>query len=334
VERLALRVEQHIRSGLGDWEALALEIFQYQFEKNAPYGAYCRSLGQSRVTVKRWQDIPAVPVQAFKSVDLVTFLPNHAAAHFESSGTTQQTPSRHYLKTLTFYEMALKKSFREHVLASDAKIPMIIAAPAPAEAPRSSLSWMFEVVKNKWGEIGSQYFVQQGRLNEVKLAFSLRKAQEVGKPVLLLGTTVAWLALFDELDKTQRTLNLPKGSRLLDTGGMKTSKRLLTREAFVDLVQEKLGIAEADCVSEYGMCEMSSQFYGYGKSTYLEGPAWVKTEVVDGLLRHYDLANVDSVLALQTQDLGRLEGKGFHLLGRASEADAKGCSLSAEAFLN
>jgi hypothetical protein len=93
------------------------------------------------------------------------------------------------------------------------------------------------------------------------------------------------------------------------------------------------------------MCEMSSQFYGKGATTHLQGPEWVRTLIIDptsgreaaegstGLLRHFDLANVDSVMAIQTEDLGRKAGKGFMLLGRASEAELKGCSLSAEAFL-
>ena len=93
------------------------------------------------------------------------------------------------------------------------------------------------------------------------------------------------------------------------------------------------------------MCEMSSQFYGKGLSTRLEGPTWVRTLVIDpatghetlhgqdGLLRHFDLANVDSVMAIQTEDVGRAEDQGFTLLGRAPGADVKGCSISAEAFL-
>jgi len=335
MERLSQRVEQFIRSGIGEWETLALDIFRHQFELNRPYRAYCGSLGKTPETVKIWEEIPAVPVQAFKSTELVTFPTNHAAAHFESSGTTQGAAktSHHWLKTLSYYELALKTSFRKHVLTSDAKIPMLIAAPSPGDAPRSSLSWMFEVVKNQWGETGSSYFVQGGRLNEPRLAFALQAAQDHGNPVLLLGTTVSWLALFDYLEQSGKTFQLPKGSRLFDTGGMKTSRRSIGRGPFVDLVQAYLGILEWECINEYGMCELSSQFYGRGKTLALESPAWVRTVIRDGVLCHYDLANVDSVMAVQTQDVGRLTPAGFELLGRAPEADQKGCSWSAEAFL-
>ena len=55
-------------------------------------------------------------------------------------------------------------------------------------------------------------------------------------------------------------------------------------------------------------------------------------EVADGetgLLRILDLANVRSVMAIQTEDLAVRCGKGFELIGRASQAEARGCSLLA-----
>jgi hypothetical protein len=341
MERIERRIEQFIRAGIGDWDSLALDLFAYQYERNAPYQAYCRSLGKTPDQVQDWREIPAVPVSAFKSAALTTFPIGHAAAVFESSGTTQDMPSRHYLRTLSYYELALKRSFRDEVLESDARIRLLIAAPAPAEAPRSSLSWMFEVVKNQWGAPGSDYFVQRGRLDEPRLIRALEKAQKEAAPVLLLGTTLAWLGLLEYAASTRHSFQLPADSRLFDTGGLKSKRQAVTRADFIDRVHAQLGIPESHCVNEYGMCEMSSQFYGRGKSSWLHGPPWVRTLVIPqeetdggvGLLRHFDLANIDSVMALQTEDMGRYESGGFHLLGRAPSADAKGCSLAAAAFL-
>jgi hypothetical protein len=45
------------------------------------------------------------------------------------------------------------------------------------------------------------------------------------------------------------------------------------------------------------------------------------------LVRVLDLANVWSVLAVQTQDLAVRRGDGFELLGRARQAEPRGCSL-------
>ena len=48
-----------------------------------------------------------------------------------------------------------------------------------------------------------------------------------------------------------------------------------------------------------------------------------------GLIRVFDLANVYSVMAIQTEDLGIRRGNGFVLAGRAALAEPRGCSLMA-----
>jgi hypothetical protein len=345
MERLEVQIERFIRSGHGTFETLALEVFAYQFEKNAPYRAYCQSIEETPATVKTWDTIPAVPVHAFKAADLATFPTGHAAAVFHSSTTSGQAPSRHFLRSLTPYELSLKSSFEKWVLPDQATLPFLILTPPPGDAPRSSLVWMMDVVRRQWGAPGSEYLVRQGRLDEPRLSFLLKKFQKAGQPVALLGTTIAFLGFFDYCRGEGGSFQLPAGSRILDTGGMKGSGRETTREAFVQDVSKMLGLPADSCVNEYGMAELCSQFYGRGPSSHLEGPAWCRTLVIDpetgrpvaagqtGLLRHFDLANVDSVSAIQTDDLGRAEGQGFVLLGRSPNAEVRGCSLSAEAFL-
>ena len=68
-------------------------------------------------------------------------------------------------------------------------------------------------------------------------------------------------------------------------------------------------------------------------------PPWARAQIVSpetgrevregetGLIRVFDLANVWSVMAIQTEDLGVRRGHGFELIGRAAQAVARGCSL-------
>jgi hypothetical protein len=91
-------------------------------------------------------------------------------------------------------------------------------------------------------------------------------------------------------------------------------------------------------VNEYGMTELSSQLYARGIGPH-RAPPWLRTLVCDpatgrerqlgevGLLRHVDLANVGSVVAVQTDDVGRAVDGGIELLGRVSGAVTRGCSL-------
>src|ERR1700682_2191221 len=108
MEHLQHNIGSFLKTGGGDFEREALELFAYQFEKNRPYQAYCRLQGVTPRGIRRWQDIPAVPIGAFKSSELATFPVAQAAAHFQSSGTTRQVRSHHFLKTLTYYETSLK----------------------------------------------------------------------------------------------------------------------------------------------------------------------------------------------------------------------------------
>lgn len=138
-------------------------------------------------------------------------------------------------------------------------------------------------------------------------------------------------------------LVLPAGSRAMETGGYKGRSRALPRAALHDLIRRCLGVPASHVISEYGMSELSSQAYdgvvGDAGARCFRFPPWARalvvspetgTEVDDGnpgLLRVCDLANVGSVLAVQTEDLAIRRGDGFELLGRASEAEPRGCSL-------
>jgi hypothetical protein len=345
-ERLEIRIERFLRTGVGKFEILAPELFAYQFEKNAAYQAFCRAQGKTPATVARWEDIPAVPISAFKSAELTTFPVSQAAAVFHSSGTTNASRSRHYLRSLTYYETALLEGFRESVLGdTNRRLPFLILAPSPGEAPHSSLSWMLDVVKRKWGGPGSDYFVQRGKVDDWRLFRALKTFQEAGQPVLLLGTTLAFLTVFEECDRRDLAFQCAPGSRLMDTGGMKTLRREMSRGDFLQLSTICFGIPASECVNEYGMCELGSQFYAVGASPVFSGPAWVRTRIIDpqtgeptderrlGLLEHFDLANVDSVMAVRTEDEGEMRPNGFVLRGRAPAAALKGCSLDMEAYL-
>jgi hypothetical protein len=135
----------------------------------------------------------------------------------------------------------------------------------------------------------------------------------------------------------------------MDTGGFKGRSRAFPREELYRRLEAVLGIPATHCVNEYGMSEMLSQFYdrrvGEVSPHLYFAPPWVRTQVLHpetlqpvapgqvGVLRHWDLANIDSVMVLQTEDLGRAEEGGFYLLGRAARAEAKGCSLLVEEWL-
>ena len=130
----------------------------------------------------------------------------------------------------------------------------------------------------------------------------------------------------------------------MDTGGFKGSERTITAAALRALYTTHLGVPAEIVINEYGMTEMLSQFYD--AQEVKRGPPWVRTIVVDpetlrelphgetGLLRHVDLANLFSVSAIQTEDVGRMANDGFELLGRIAGAAPRGCSIAMDIFLS
>ena len=131
----------------------------------------------------------------------------------------------------------------------------------------------------------------------------------------------------------------------METGGYKGRSRALPKGELHAAITEGLGLPPESIISEYGMSELSSQAYDRSYRAQTESPRvfrfppWARSQIVSpetgleagegetGLLRVWDLANVYSVMAVQTEDLGIRRGEGFELIGRAALAEQRGCSL-------
>jgi hypothetical protein len=354
---------ERMRAGVGapigdaDFDRLALAAFHHQYDHNAPYRAYCRSRGATPGSVTGWPEIPAVPTSAFKAVPLVCGSPAEAAAVFRTSGTTRGRERRgeHYVPDLALYHASLRASFEAHLLPDRARLPVLSLVPPPAELPDSSLSHMVATVADAFGARGGGWYSGGDGVDVAGLLGALRAAIEEGTAVCLVGTSFALVHLLDALVAQEERVSLPPGSRVMDTGGFKGRSREVPREALYAMIGERLGVGAAWCVNEYGMTEMGSQFYDtaagdadgaeVGRRLY-RGPPWVRTRAVDpetlallpdgepGILRHWDLANLGSVAAIQTEDLGVCEAGGFRLHGRAAGAEPRGCSLAMEELLS
>ncbi len=343
-----------IRNPAGqDFNALALQVFAYQNEHNLPYQRFCLARRQTPETVSRWQDIPAVPTVAFKELDLTCGPPEKI---FRTSGTTrgQEKRGRHLVPDLQLYRESALAHFAACVLPDHRRSPMLALIPSPEARPDSSLTQMATWVMQAYGETGSAYFIDPHGIHLDAFTEAVYQAQREGVPVCILAITSALVAFFDQCEAKGRSFSLPGGSRIMDTGGNKGAGRVISRKGFLQSCWKYLKIAGYYCVNEYGMTEMASQFYDnvlYNRSRrsneprYKIGPAWTRTVVVDpetlqevppgqtGILRHFDLANAGSVLAIQTEDIVYAVGDGFEITGRVLGAEPRGCALALDEFL-
>ena len=194
----------------------------------------------------------------------------------------------------------------------------------------------------------SRYFVGLQGMDSDALCETLAAAERSGEPYALLGASYSFVHLLDELGRRGLRFRLPAGSRLLDTGGYKKQSQELPLGEFYVSLSAAFGVPREQCINMYGMTELSTQFYDTGNvvvPSVKSGPHWIRSRLVDpatgrevasgerGILVHCDLANFNSVTTILTEDVGLEAPGGFLLLGRAEGAQAKGCSLAVEEFM-
>lgn len=337
-----------------DFDALARAIFAHQFRFNPAYRRFCESLGVgASADVESWRAIPPVPAGAFKVGRWATFPPEEELAAFRTSGTTQGTPGVHRFDTLGLYNAAIVPSARRFLLPDRDRIRCLFLAPPPAKVPHSSLVHMFAVFGQAFGDVGSAFLLPgpDAAGGAGAPAEALDRAEGDGAPVLLAGAALAFRRLLDAADGAW---SLPEGSRAMVTGGFKGERDAADPAALSAAIAERTGIGPALQVGEYGMTELSSQAYtaslraaragGPGAVGYV-APPWTRVRIVEpltgagiptgetGAVLHVDLANRGSAVVVQTSDLGRIEPDGsLTLLGRSPDAEARGCSLAADAW--
>src|SRR5579863_5626798 len=137
--------------GDADFNRLALRLFEYQLRYNEPYARYCARIGVMSAPAS-WERIPAVPAPAFKEAAIATFESSQAALVFETSGTTQGRPGRHYMQSAAIYDAALLAGFDRFVLGDGARLRYLNLVPNPAERPHSSLGYMMGRVAAQRGD--------------------------------------------------------------------------------------------------------------------------------------------------------------------------------------
>lgn len=331
------------------FDTLAQKVFAYQFAHNQPFAKFMRARGKTPRTVKFWADIPAVPINAFKTLDLTCCLPSDAAAVFMTSGTTLGgLRGKNYHPNLRVYDASMRQNFAERVMGGQAQMDMGILFPSAAMLPNSSLAHYLNLAVQEFATPGSGHLIGEDAINFDRLITELTRAETTGRPYALLGASFSLVHALDELQRRGQTVRLPAGSLILDTGGFKGQSRELELDGFYDALTQTFGVARSQCINMYGMTELSTQFYDNGNDvcpSVKSGPHWIKTRVVNpltgvavakgetGVLAHTDLANFNSVMTLLTEDSGFETDDGFVLLGRAAGAQAKGCSMAVDEFL-
>lgn len=307
--------------------------------------------GWVRANGKRKQPSP-LPVAAWRE-SRVFCGRGRAGAVFESSGTTSASCGRHFFRDLAVYEASVVAGW-EWVVGEWARLGVVppcrgetgrrvhylALMPSPAEAPRSSLSRMLEILARRFEGGPGFWAMRRGKWDWAGLARRLEEASKKHDATVIFGTAFGWVHFLDWCTARGRRFRMGRGALAIETGGYKGRSREVPREALHRGIARTLGVPSGHVQVEYSMCELSTQAWSIGRS--LRFPPWCRIRVAPllaggrlrrgepGALEIHDLANTDSCAFVRSEDLAVAVGGGFRLAGRAPRAGLKGCSLGHE----
>ena len=308
------------------FEKKALRLFVFQYESNPVYRSYCDLINCAISEVRSLKDIPFLPIQFFKS-KRVCCENTQTECVFESSKTTGQISSRHYIADLALYEKSFTKGF-EFFYGDIKEYAFLALLPSYLERGNSSLVYMAErLIQLSKHPLSGFYLNDWGALTK-----TLDTLERRGQKTILLGVT---FALLNGAENYKWSL---KNTLVMETGGMKGMRKEWIRKALHDKLKSGFGVKKIH--AEYGMTELLSQAYSKSDGRFYP-PPWMKiltrstddpfellNHKVNGAINIIDLANVDSCAFIATQDLGKTFPDGsFEILGRFDQAEIRGCNL-------
>ncbi len=309
-----------------DFERVSIEIFKFQAIKNKVYRTFLNCLGIDIQSVDCIEKIPFLPIQFFKTHQIISS-EKPIEKTFLSSGTTGVTPSKHLVSDISIYENSYKKGF-EYFYGPIEDYTILALLPSYLEREGSSLVYMVDDLIKKSNKKESGFYLN----NSDELYKNLTRLDKEHKKTLLIGVS---FALLDLVERYRFKL---KNTIIMETGGMKGRRKELIRDELHDLLCKGFGVTEIH--SEYGMTELLSQAYSKGNGVF-KCPPWMKILIRDtedaltilpegnsGGINVIDLANVNSCSFIATQDLGKLNiDNTFEVLGRFDNTDIRGCNL-------
>jgi phenylacetate-coenzyme A ligase PaaK-like adenylate-forming protein len=305
---------------------IALAVFKHQFRNNKVYRSFCDLLYIHPASVNTIEEIPFLPIQFFKSRQVLSSL-DEVQETFTSSGTTGSVISKHLVTDINLYKESYLKGFA-HFYGNIEEYTVLALLPNYLEREGSSLVFMVDDLIRKSKNPESGFFLD----NRKELAQKLIELDKTGQKTLLIGVS---FALLDLIEMQQFSL---KNTIIMETGGMKGRRKELVREELHAILQNGFGVSEIH--SEYGMTELLSQAYSKGNGIF-ETPPWMKILTRDtedaltmntlgknGGINIIDLANYNSCSFIAAQDLGKVhENETFEIIGRFDNSDIRGCNL-------
>jgi hypothetical protein len=362
--RLADRILEVLDAGVegapSAFEPLALEVFSYQYAHNEPYRHYCDAAGATPSDVSAWAEIPAYPTDAFKQEVVASFETEKAVQAIMTSGTTRPNQRGRIFRD----EIGQKLVFTANRTMTGAylfpdfgegqRCRILLMTPSLEIAPTMGMAIGLDQARQHFGTSDSMFLVKRSGVDVKTLVGALRESEASGVPIAMIGATSAYVYFFNACREKGMRFQLPVGSRVCDGGGYRGRFGVVTRDDYYALVEDILCVPANHCVNTLGLGETATNYFDDTLRNGVLGrpatprhkvsPPWTRTQVYDiesrlpcspgkpGLLRHYDLCNLPTVIGVQSDNLGVTDDRGgFEIIGRAKVVDGRVQKLPSEA---
>lgn len=314
-------IKQHSDS---EFEKIALELFHYQYRYNNVYKEWCNLLNVDILAVKNINQIPFLPISAFKYHKIIANELDEQLV-FQSSGTSQQQKSKHYIAYSDLYNFTLIKNF-EFFYGSVKGYNILALLPSYIENGDSSLVYMCQKLMEYAGCEKKFYLYDHQALYNELLICKKNKTRTI-----LIGVSYALLDFIENFQMFFPELIV------METGGMKGRKKEIIRKELHERLKTAFDVKQIH--SEYGMTELLSQAYSIEEGKFFT-PPWMKIFIrnstnpleleynnLSGGINVIDLANAYSCPFIATEDLGKIHpDNSFEVLGRFDYAAVRGCN--------
>ena len=331
----------------------SLRMFAFHYEVNAIFREFCDAKKVRPGDVKRWQDVPMVYNDVFKTHLVASFPLEQSVMACLTGGTTSLTQRGRIFrdedgKKLVFAaNRTMTGSYLFPDFADGKRCRVLILAPSPELAPSMGMAIGMDQTRRAFGTDDSEFLLGKSGIDINGLLRALRESEATGVPVALIGATSAYVYFFQACRRKKMSFKLPPGSRVCDGGGYRGRFGVVTRDDYTAMVKEILDVPDSHCVNVLGEAETATNLFDDSLRRKVKGlparkrtrpvPPWSRVLAMSvdtlkplpdgevGLLAHWDLANVPTVLAVITDNLGYTTdgGRGCEMVGRAKIENGK-----------
>jgi len=354
-EEVLAIIEAGVDANLSDelFNNYCMRMFDLHYDTNKIFREFCDIKKVRPGDINRWQNIPMVYNDVFKTHLVASFPLEQSVMACLTGGTTSLTQRGRIFRDEDGMRLVFSanKMMTASYLFPDfeegKRCRILILAPSPQLAPSMGMAIGMDQTRSHFGTDDSIFLLGKSGIDIKNLLKALRESEASGIPVALIGATAAYVYFFQACRRKKITFKLPAGSRVCDGGGYRGRFGVVTRDDYYAMVKEILDIPESHCVNVLGEAETATNLFDDSFRRHVKGltphkrtrpvPPWSRVLAMNiddlsplpdgevGLLAHWDLANVPTVLAVITDNLGYTTdgGTGCEMVGRAKIENGK-----------